>query len=328
MRVTNRMTTSSFLRDLNKNLNSLNKMNNQLTSGKEVSRPSDNPFKVSRIMQLNNDINLNDQYKENIKDALNWMDTTDTALGQINDSMQRVRELMVSVGNATYDQNQMTSIKEEINERIKEIGQVLNTSFDGKYIFGGTKTSSKPVRTEVDVDGNALMVLNGKNGETIRFDTKEYELQNQLMNMEERLNVEISKGVKIDYSINAVELLKIQTDDGEELNFMDLASEILSNLGDSNNWQEVYTNNLGKLDLFMNNVNRLRSEVGAKENRMTSAEMQNEEINYNLTNLLSNIQDIDYAEKSIEIAELQAVYIASLQASAKIIKPTLLDYLG
>ena len=328
MRVTNRMTTSSFLRDLNKNLNSLNKMNNQLTSGKEVSRPSDNPFKVSRIMQLNNDINLNDQYKENIKDALNWMDTTDTALGQINDSMQRVRELMVSVGNATYDQNQMTSIKEEINERIKEIGQVLNTSFDGKYIFGGTKTSSKPVRTEVDVDGNALMVLNGKNGETIRFDTKEYELQNQLMNMEERLNVEISKGVKIDYSINAVELLKIQTDDGTELNFMDLASEILSNLGDSNNWQEVYTNNLGKLDLFMNNVNRLRSEVGAKENRMTSAEMQNEEINYNLTNLLSNIQDIDYAEKSIEIAELQAVYIASLQASAKIIKPTLLDYLG
>ena len=328
MRVTNRMTTSSFLRDLNKNLNSLNKMNNQLTSGKEVSRPSDNPFKVSRIMQLNNDINLNDQYKENIKDALNWMDTTDTALGQINDSMQRVRELMVSVGNATYDQNQMTSIKEEINERIKEIGQVLNTSFDGKYIFGGTKTSSKPVRTEVDVDGNALMVLNGKNGETIRFDTKEYELQNQLMNMEERLNVEISKGVKIDYSINAVELLKIQTDDGTELNFMDLASEILSNLGDSNNWQEVYTNNLGKLDLFMNNINRLRSEVGAKENRMTSAEMQNEEINYNLTNLLSNIQDIDYAEKSIEIAELQAVYIASLQASAKIIKPTLLDYLG
>ena len=62
MRITNQMMSTSYMNDLNKNLNKLNTLNKQLTTGKEISRPSDNPFKTARIMQMYSDIAANEQY--------------------------------------------------------------------------------------------------------------------------------------------------------------------------------------------------------------------------------------------------------------------------
>ena len=113
MRVTNQMMSTTYLKDLNKNLNNLNTLNKQLTTGKEISKPSDNPFKTARIMQMYSDISANKQYNENIKDTINWLDTTDVALEQIGNSAQRIRELMVSAGNASYGSDEKNALKEE-----------------------------------------------------------------------------------------------------------------------------------------------------------------------------------------------------------------------
>ena len=157
MRVTNQMMSTSYLRDLNKNLNNLNKLQTQLTTGKEISKPSDNPFKTARIMQMYSEISANKQYNENIKDTISWLDTTDTALNQLTNTTQRIRELMVSSGNASYGSDERKAIKDEINELISQTAQILNTSYDGKYVFGGSKTISKPVGVEVDGNGNNVI---------------------------------------------------------------------------------------------------------------------------------------------------------------------------
>jgi len=151
MRITHGVMVSGFLGDMNTNLNSLNKIQKQLNTGKVFSKPSDDPFKVARSMQMYSEINANKQYNTNIKDTINWMDTTDTALSNGTKCLQRIRELMVSSGNAAYGSSELTAIKEEINERVAEFGQILNTSFDGKYIFGGKDGALKPV--EVNLDG-------------------------------------------------------------------------------------------------------------------------------------------------------------------------------
>ena len=111
MRITNTMMANNYLRDMRKNLNNLNTLNGQLTSGKEIRRPSDNPFKVARSMQLHTDINANKQYNNNITDTINFLDATDTALNQLTNVMQRTRELMVSAGNAAYGEDERKSIQ-------------------------------------------------------------------------------------------------------------------------------------------------------------------------------------------------------------------------
>ncbi|WP_195264815.1 MULTISPECIES: flagellar hook-associated protein FlgL [unclassified Clostridium] len=330
MRITNQMMSKSFLKDLGRNQGYMKKLNDQLTSGKEIRRPSDNPFKVARSMQLHRDIGANTQYNENIKDTTNWLDTTDTALEQLGNSFGRFRELMVSAGNAAYGSDEKKAIKDEMNEKVNEIAQILNSSFDGKYIFGGTKGSTKPIGTNKDIStGNNSIHLSGNDGEVLELDNSDESVQNQISMINKKLTVEVSQGVTMDYNVSATDLLLFKDKNGADVNVMDLLKEITNNIDseDSNISGKVTNENLKVMDETISNLLKVRAEVGAKQNRMESAGDQNEEQNFNLKDILSQTEDIDLAEKNIEATVAQSVYMASLQVSAKIIQPSLLDFL-
>ncbi|KLE15063.1 flagellar hook-associated protein FlgL [Clostridium sp. C8] len=330
MRVTNQMMSKSFLKDLNRNQNYMKRINDQLTSGKEIRRPSDNPFKVARSMQLNSDINANTQYNENIKDTINWLDTTDTALEQLGNSFQRFRELMVSAGNAAYGSDEKRAIKDEMNEKVNEIAQILNTNFDGKYIFGGSKGSTKPIGTDKNIiTGNNSLHLSGNNGEVLNIDNLDEDVQNQINMINKKLVVEVSQGVTMDYNVSATDILLFKDKNGVSINVMDLLKDITNNVASENplDGAKITSENLKVMDETVSNLLRIRAEVGAKQNRMESAGSQNEDQNFNLTDILSQTEDIDLAQKNIEAAVAQNVYMASLQVSAKIIQPSLLDFL-
>ncbi|WP_297517646.1 flagellar hook-associated protein FlgL [uncultured Clostridium sp.] len=329
MRVTNRMMSSSFLNDMNRNLNNMQKVQGQLTTGKLVNKPSDNPFVVARSMQLYSDISANEQYNTNIKDTTNWLDATDTALGQVTDTLQRVRELMVTAGNAAYGTDEKNAIKDEINQRIEEVGTILNTSFDGKYIFGGTKGTSRPVTTEKDADGNINISYAGKDGSKIPLNTSNHLEQAQLDMIGKDLSVEISQGVTIEYNVNAKDVLEFEDSKGNSQNVMDLLSNITRNIGSENEEEssKVTGENLENMTRTIDNLLTLRAEVGAKQNRMESAQSKNEEENFNLTEVLSGNEDINFTEKRMESATMQTVYMASLQTASKVIQQTLLDYI-
>lgn len=165
-RITNNMLATNYTRNTQTNLNNMSTIQNQLSTGKLYSKPSDDPVKVSRIMGLYSDISANEQYKVNIKDASSWLDTTDSALGEVNNLFSRVRELMVTVGNGSYNDDQRQSIQTEIKQKVSQLAQILNTSFDGSYIFGGTKSQSKPVTVDengmiqyADSQGNAVLPI-------------------------------------------------------------------------------------------------------------------------------------------------------------------------
>ncbi|MDY2729502.1 MAG: flagellar hook-associated protein FlgL [Clostridium sp.] len=329
-RVTTSMLTNNYLDGMNKNLSNLQTINNQLTTGKEISRPSDNPYKVARTMQLYSSIDANKQYNENIKDTLNWLDTTDTALGQVTTVFQRIRELMVSAGNAAYGTQERESINNEVRERVGELGQILNTTFDGRYIFGGTKVASKPINVDKEAADGQILKYSDKNGNPVKYDDLNDELKSQLG---ANLTTEVSQGVTIDYNVTAQALMQFQ-DGNESIDAMKLLSNIVSNLGADESTadgkkkvNEVTTNNLSDIDKVINNLLKIRSEVGAKQNRMESAQSQNEDSNYNMTDILSKTEDIDWTQKTIEYYMARTVYQASLQVSAQILPATLLDYL-
>ncbi|WP_418223612.1 flagellar hook-associated protein FlgL [Clostridium isatidis] len=320
MRVTNSMLSKSFLRDLNRNQNNLKKINNQLSSGKEISRPSDNPYKAARSMQLSSDIKAAIQYNENIKDTTNWLDTTDTALQQLEKSFQRIRELMVSAGNAAYGSDEKKAIKDEINEKVNEIAQILNTNFDGKYIFGGTKVNSKPVAVQADgTTGNNKLYYASSDGSKINVSDKEYNM------LASGLIVEISQGVTMKYNVTATEILEFG-EGANKVNVMNLLTDITNSL-DSEDSSEVTGNLLSQMDSAISNLLKVMAELGSKQNRMEAAATQNEDQILNLKDVLSQTEDIDFAEKTIEASVAQTVYMASLQVSARIIQPTLLDFL-
>jgi flagellar hook-associated protein 3 FlgL len=331
MRVTNKMLSNNFLRDMRTNLTNMNTLQGQMTSGKQIKNASDDPFKASRIMQMHSDIDANKQYNNNIKDSINYLDTTDTALGQIGDVVSRIEELLVSAGNGAYSENERKAIRDEINQKVGEASQILNTTFDGKYIFGGTRGTTKPTDTTKDADGNTQLAYFKKGGTldlsnvldpayATDVNTIEY---NQINS---KVAVEVSQGVTMEYNITASQVINYGTGDN---NLIKLLGDITSHLGStaSSDIKKLTNEDLTGIKAAMTNILKVRSEVGSKQNRMESAEARNVDANFNMTEIMSRTEDIDITEKTMEYATMQTIYVASLQTSAKVLQPSLLDYL-
>lgn len=372
MRVTNSMLSMSFLGDMNNNLKNMQKMQRQLDSGKKFSRPSDDPFAAARSMQLYGQIDANLQYSSNISTTINVLDATDTALGQVSDSMKRIRELMVSAGDGSYGEDELNAINNEIKEKTKEISQILNTSFDGKYIFAGKDGTMKP--TEIDKNGNIQYNGAGKNikeykngniiietakgsaktsveikiqkpdgtisngrklpsgeiediGSGEKFKDSDIKSVKNYSPMGEKLEAEISQGVVVKYGVSADEILNFKDTAGNVSNLSDLLSDVSKNLEAKGDRSKVIGEDLSKLDDAIKNLLTCRSKVGSMQNRMEGADNINKDQNINMQEILSKNENIDIVEKYMEYAVMQNVYMASLQTSAKIIQPTLMDYI-
>jgi flagellar hook-associated protein 3 FlgL len=303
MRITNKYLVKTFLSDLNINLENMKKFQEQLSSGKELRRPSDDPFAVTRSMTLNSSINRNTQYQRNIEDSIGWLDTTDTALGQIGDSLQRIRELMLAASNGTNTQSELDAYRAEIQQKIEEIGQSGNTNFDGRYIFGGTLTTDKPF--DVSKDGSGEISYNG-NDQVIKR--------------------EISPGVTIDINVNGSQMLAGTDVKGTDHDMVSALQNVVSALN-KGDYSALGGDLVDDVQANIDNILRLRADVGAKSNRMESAKSKNEDETLNLTEMLSKVEDIDIAEKIMQYKVMESVYQASLMSGAKIIQPSLIDFL-
>lgn len=332
-RITNSILTNNYLNDLQTNLRQMSTLQNQLSSGTTINRASDNVSAATKIMKLNTELSINTQHKTNISDASNWLDTTDTALSEAGNVLSRIRELMVKAGNGTYSENEISSIKEEVVSAVQQLGQVLNTSFEGNHIFGGTKSDSKTVVVDddgnmsyADVDGNAIT-------DTTTGDGKTYYDQ-----ISSDLKTEISQGVTVTYNVNAADLLEFKDDGLGNLNAMSVFSDIISNLNIASSStateeekaaaiSELNGDNLKQIDAVIDNFLTARSKVGTMQNRMDSASTTNEDQAYNMTSVLSSVQDIDVAEKTVEYSSAQTIYKAALQVSSSVLTQTIMDYI-
>lgn len=313
------MMANSFMTDMNNNLENLNRINQQSSSGKNFSKPSHDPAGVIRSMQLHTGIDANKQYNKNISNVINWLDVTDTALDQIGKQLGKIRDKLEEAGNAGYGETERKALKDEVNGIIASMSQTLNTNFDGKYVFSGTRVTGKPTGIQKDgtTKNNSIDYINKDGSMPLDPAGDEYKQMNG------KLKAEISEGVVMEYNVTATEVLQGDVD------LRKLLENIVNHL-DSDDPKEInklYGEDLGNIDKALDNVLRIRAEVGAKQNRMEAAKEMNKETNFNMTEILSNIEDVNYAEKHMEFAVLQAVYISSLQTSAKILQPTLMDYL-
>ncbi|MHB9922097.1 flagellar hook-associated protein FlgL [Clostridium botulinum] len=326
MRITNKMMANSFMTDMNNNLENLDRIRQQLTSGKNFSKPSHDPAGVIRSMQLYSGIDANKQYNKNISNVKNWLDVTDTALAQLGNQLGTIRNKLLAAGDAGYGEVERKAIKDEINEVIGSISQTLNTTFDGKYIFSGTRVTAKPTGTEKNGENNELIYLK-KDGST----KLENPVDDEYIQMQEKLKAEISEGVIIEYNVTSKQIIE---DGGVDLR--ELLKNIVNHLDGKNDdgttmdvdaIKKLVNEDLASIDKVNENLLKVRAEVGAKQNRMDSAKEMNTETNFNLHEILSNIEDVDVVEKNMEYAILQSVYISSLQTSAKVLQPTLMDYL-
>ncbi|MDL2263422.1 flagellar hook-associated protein FlgL [Synergistaceae bacterium OttesenSCG-928-I11] len=143
-RVTNSMMQSLLLNDMHTNLNKLLDVQQQLSTQRKYQSASDNPNAVTKGMNLETMMTETEQYIKNLEDAVAWLKFTDSALGDMNDVFQRMRELAIYAGDGILEGVDHTAIAAELTELRKELMSYANSTIAGEYLFAGLKTGTTP----------------------------------------------------------------------------------------------------------------------------------------------------------------------------------------
>jgi flagellar hook-associated protein 3 FlgL len=294
-RVTQSMLSSQLMRNLNSNMKQLDNLQNQLSTGRRINKPSDDPVGITYSMRYRSELSANDQFGRNIDQAQSWLDFTDTVLDQANQVFQRVRELAVQGASSTNPQTARDAIKSEIDELYSHMIQLGNSDFNGKHIFNGQITDRKP--------------YSESNPESTVTDS--YKVQ-----------FEISPGVKMSTSITGNEVFGAA---GEQDNTFQVLKELSAALGSGDTGS--VSDLIGQIDSRYDKFLQSRAEIGARTNRLDHAESRLNDISINLEKLQSKTEDADMAEVITNLKTSENVYQSSLSAGARLIRPSLIDFL-
>jgi flagellar hook-associated protein 3 FlgL len=145
MRVTNDTLRMAFLNALQTAQRRLAETQNQVSTGKRINKPSDDPLAAARIGQLDASLARLDQYQANGIIARNQLGLEEEALAQVIDNLQRVRELAVQANNATLDNADRAAIAGELRQRLDSVLALANaTDASGRYLFAGLSEDTRP----------------------------------------------------------------------------------------------------------------------------------------------------------------------------------------
>lgn len=153
LRVTSNMMNSQLLLNLNRNARTMNDTQLQLSSGRKINKPSDDPVGITYSLRYRAELSSNEQYTKNVDSALSWLDYNDTVLGQAGDVVQKIRELSVQAATGTNPQSALDSINEEVMQLKEQLVDIANSTLNGKYIFNGEQYSTKPYDFAKGADG-------------------------------------------------------------------------------------------------------------------------------------------------------------------------------
>jgi flagellar hook-associated protein 3 FlgL len=289
--------------NLSNNLGRLDKLQQQMSTGKKIQTPSDDPIVASRALKFRTDVAQIDQYQKNVDDASSWMEMTDSALSSIGDVLQRARELAVQGASGTLSTGDRQKIGLEAQQLKQQLISLSNSTYSGRYIFSGFQTD-KPL---VDAMGlyNVQVQTIAPNREDIKYE----------INISDKININVL-GSELFGGVGTVgtapKMMRDMDDLITALNTSDITGAHTAITNIDNNIQNVLTH---------------RADVGARTNRIDLTKNRLTSDNTNFTKLMSDNEDADMAEIIMNLQNEQNVYNASLSAGAKIIQPTLIDFL-
>ena len=286
------MLSNNMIRNISNSYERLAKLQEQILTQKKFSKPSDDPVAAMMGMNYRTSLNQVEQYSRNISEATNWVESTDSALGQAISALQRMRELTVQASNGTYESDQRDSVNEEIKQLRQHLVDIGDTQLGGKYIFNGYDTNKRPSDTMVDGAPS--------------YGTDE-------------IQVEVFTGIKIPINTSG------QSTFGEALKTGGTIDQLMESLKSTD--EADITNRLAELDETINVFIKEQAKVGAKQNRidlMTDRVGQQEVF---AQKILSSNEDVDMEKVILDFTTQESIHTASLSVGAKVIQPSLLDFL-
>jgi flagellin-like hook-associated protein FlgL len=292
MRITQRAVALTSLQGLNRNLDAVGKLQQQLTSRRLINQPADSPTGTNRAMQTRADQAANAQYARNLTDGQGWLEQTDSTLRTMLDTVRRVRDLTVQgLNDGGLDTPSRVALATETASLRDGLIALANTANQGRPLFGGT--TSGPAA--YDPTGTFV----GQTGTPVT----------RRVSDTEKLRVDIS-GPEV-FNAGGTDLFRVVSS---------IATDLTAD-------PAALAGHLDDLDAVIDQMKAGVAEIGARAARLERAQQINSDQAIALSSPLAQTEDIDLPETIMKLQMQQVGYQAALAATAKALQPSLLDFL-
>ncbi|GAA1794616.1 flagellar hook-associated protein 3 [Planosporangium flavigriseum] len=292
-RVTERSIATNVLMGLQGNLSRLGNIQERLSSGKQVAQPSDSPTAAVAIMQYRGELATAQQHSRNAEDALGWLGTVDTAVSSMISQVQRVRQLVLTgmsngVGGSA---DARAALAAEVDQLRSSTMGIANTKYLDRPVFGGTTAGAQALDA---TSGNYV----GDTGTVMRT-------------VGDNVKVTVAESGSTFFGTGANQLFTV---------LADLSANLNSN-------PAALSGDLNRLDAAFRTLQTAQSTVGARYNQVEQMQQAANDRVDALTAQLSDVEDIDLPKTISDMSLQQAAYQAALGAAAKVVQPSLVDFL-
>ena len=321
--------------NLNQSQKTLNSAIERLSSGSKINSAKDDAAGQAISNRMTSQINGLMQASSNANDGISLAQTTEGALNQINDNLQRVRELSVQAANGTNSQSDLESIQNEIGQRMEEINRVSEqTAFNGTKVLDGSKTEIKIQVGDKD-DQTISINLANMDSASLGLDgfnvdgKKDVAFDNTGLGANESLvsytgdDGSTAYAVKTDDGTNPVTFAAATIDSTAGTVTSGAAVTPTGATKDIANGETVSADvakpadPLATLDSALKQVDDLRSDLGAVQNRLDSAINNISTTEINISSARSRITDADYATEVSNMSKAQILQQAGTSVLAQ-----------
>jgi flagellar hook-associated protein 3 FlgL len=296
LRVTSATLTRSVMDGLQANLSRLQHTQEQLASGRRIMRMSDSPVDGAAAMRLRAEQAANEQLGRNIEDGLNTLGAADRTFTSMSTLVLRVRQLVVAGLNGANGPSERAAMATEVDQLRDGLIALANTQHLGRPIFAGTQD----VPAAYDTTTGAYM----GNGEAVQR------------------SVSTDGSTRLDVTVTGPATFSTLFSDGTG----GILSRITAALRDPNG-PAALNAELSNLDAASETMQNARSLVGTRFNRLLGVQSAGESRLDAVTANLAMAENIDLPKTIIDMQIQSTSYQAALGAAAKIIQPSLLDFL-
>jgi flagellar hook-associated protein 3 FlgL len=289
------MVSAGMLGGLQDNLSRLQRIQSQLSSGRQIARPSDSPSGVLDAMRYRAEIQRNDQYARNIDDGLGWLGTADNTLTSSLDIVRRARDLVVSAGNGATDPSAHQAMAAEIDTLRASLLDLANTRYLDRSIFAGNAGTQNTFDATGAYLGDAGIVTRS-----------------------------VGPGAAVQVNLTGPEVFGPPAPG--QLGIFDLLGQISAHLraGDT---ASVLGGDLHNLDASRVQVQDQLSLVGARYNHLEVSRTRTEDTKTAITSSLAEVESIDLPKTMVDLSLQEMAYQAALAATARAVQPSLVDFL-
>jgi flagellar hook-associated protein 3 FlgL len=294
-RITQTTLASRALADLQDSLARTQKLQDEMSSGKQLQRPSDGPADTAQALNYRSGLKRLDQYGRNAQDGLGWLGTADTALTNSLDLLSRVRELVLQGTNAASGPQDRAAMAAEVDTLKQGLLGLANSQYENRPVFAGTANASLAY--------DAAGAYQGDTGAVSRT---------------------VAAGVGVQVNLTGPEVFGAGPS-----NAFAVLDQIAADLRDGSPAAiaQLGSTDLGSLDAARVTVQNKLAEVGARYHRVEMMQTRAQDATQTMTSALSEIEDVDLPKTIMSLQLQQVSYQSALAATARVIQPSLLDFI-